>query len=420
MPSIQRLLSSSSYYFVFIPLLVIHILSPPPPSSSKPLSKVFEKLESLWKQGWGGFADFPDNFPHLYGAHINTHKWREDGGGPPPLGLPVEGILERKDHPYYKYVKERVKTSPISTHLVGDKDKVNEDDVTVHQFVHDRHYNARNELLFNSIDGGTASSSTEPDLNDRSGSDPTTSTTTTTSSSINMDSSTPMVGMIGGGDDSAYVPAEILAKYFASDSNSQVLHPLLDPAQFLTHPGSPQSDSPLTDFHQSHLYHHDNLQRLDLIPTALPPMSHHLDQHHHPHHLDYHHVPHHHAEMHPHSSPLDFIAMNPLPVFTPILEEDRSFGESIDYLGSSNVFNNSTFNGSSFSHENMTTTRIPLKAGQKDVTMESSSSTPQPKSWITRHITSRGLNLSKDKFSTREDDNKTTFIDTSPPYTLSP
>lgn len=111
-------------------------------TAGKAISKGLGVLESLWKQGWAGYKDFPQSYPHLDGVHVNHHSWRESG--PVPLGLPIEGILERKDHPYYRLVKMLTKSkSPIATHLVEGSRVLKTTDgqkPVLHTFHQDRQY----------------------------------------------------------------------------------------------------------------------------------------------------------------------------------------------------------------------------------------------------------------------------------------
>lgn len=121
---------------------------------AKAVSKGLGALESLWKQGWAGYKNFPHSFPHLQGVHVNHHSWHESG--PVPMGLPVEGILERKDHPYHKFVKMLTQSkSPIATHLVqGSRLVKAAAKPVIHVFRHDRQYGQK---------GGTqAQASTQP------------------------------------------------------------------------------------------------------------------------------------------------------------------------------------------------------------------------------------------------------------------
>lgn len=138
-----RSTSLSPFCVQFVILNLLLFLTTIDSSTCKPLGKAFKKLEAWWGLSWLPFSNFPHNFPHLYGAHINTHKWREDSSKPLHIGLPIEGILERKDHPYYSYVKRFYPQSPIATHLVGSMipSKVAEEEAKVHRFIHDRHYN---------------------------------------------------------------------------------------------------------------------------------------------------------------------------------------------------------------------------------------------------------------------------------------
>lgn len=112
---------------------------------AKAISKGLEALESLWKQGWAGYKNFPHSFPHLNGVHVNHHSWHESG--PVPMGLPVEGILERKDHPYHQLVKMLTQSkSPIATHLVqGSRQVKAAVKPLVHVFRHDRLYAQKEE-----------------------------------------------------------------------------------------------------------------------------------------------------------------------------------------------------------------------------------------------------------------------------------
>jgi hypothetical protein len=123
-------------------------------TAGKAISKGLEVLESLWKQGWAGYRNFPDSFSHLNGVHVNHHSWRESG--PVPLGLPIEGILERKDHPYHQLVKMLTNSkSPIATHLVGGfrlskgpGGGGGQSPVHVHAFHEDRKYGELQEQKF--------------------------------------------------------------------------------------------------------------------------------------------------------------------------------------------------------------------------------------------------------------------------------
>ena len=83
-------------------------------------NKAFEIMEHFWRLGWPGFANFgPGKFPHLKGVHINHHAWKERGNMI-PFGLPIEGILERSNHPFHEIVKRIQPFSPVTTHLVGN------------------------------------------------------------------------------------------------------------------------------------------------------------------------------------------------------------------------------------------------------------------------------------------------------------
>lgn len=330
-------------------------------SQSRPLSKVFETLESLWRQSWAGFEDFPNNFPHLYGAHINTHKWKESG--PVHLGLPIEGILERKDHPYHSYVKMKYGSSPIGTHIVGDKDKVSEDVVALHRFIQDRHYGIRQEMLKGeSLEPEILSSnvltsnptSTTTESNERSSQGVTTTTANPSSAS------------------EGYVPADILAKYFASDSNTQVLHPLLDPANFVD------------------VYH--NMQRPDGRSYA-ESVTHTM----HPIGVPYpgRHSPDYGPEPSPDMTAL-YIAMHPLPVFTPI--GDKSSSESNDReVGVVEEDNHSNHTLYSYNEE-----RANSSTTSKTILKPSPVKPPESsKSWITRHADHKDSHRSDETVDTK-------------------
>lgn len=80
-------------------------------------------MEHFWRLGWPGFRNFgPNTFPHLKGVHINHHIWKERGNMI-HFGLPIEGILERTNHPFHEIVKRIQPYSPVTTHLVGDPPK---------------------------------------------------------------------------------------------------------------------------------------------------------------------------------------------------------------------------------------------------------------------------------------------------------
>lgn len=122
-------------------------------TATKVISKGLGALESLWKLGWGGYKNFPHSFPHLNGVHVNHHSWHESPG-PVPLGLPVEGILERKDHPYYQLVKFLTKSRPpIATHL-GDASRLfkgfSDRKPILHTFNQDRFYAQKEEAKLDS------------------------------------------------------------------------------------------------------------------------------------------------------------------------------------------------------------------------------------------------------------------------------
>ena len=118
-------------------------------TAGKAISKGLGVLESLWKLGWAGYKNFPHSFPHLDGVHVNHHSWRESG--PMPLGLPVEGILERKDHPYHQLLKMLTKfKSPVATHLV-DGSRLLKGTIpkhVLHTFHQDRQYAQVQEQKF--------------------------------------------------------------------------------------------------------------------------------------------------------------------------------------------------------------------------------------------------------------------------------
>ena len=120
-------------------------------TESKVLSRGLETLEALWKLGWAGYRNFPKSYPHLSGLHVNQHSWQEVGSI--PMGLPVEGILERKDHPLHLIVKMMTKSkSPIATHLSAGSRifEVPKGKPVMHIFKHDRLYSEKlNDKLRN-------------------------------------------------------------------------------------------------------------------------------------------------------------------------------------------------------------------------------------------------------------------------------
>ncbi|KAI1287833.1 hypothetical protein HDE_09858 [Halotydeus destructor] len=86
------------------------------------IDKTFSKLEKFWRLGWKGYEEFPNGgkFDHHRGVHVNHHRWPSQK----PYdfaGLPVEGIIERKHHPYHQRVASHYKI-PIGRHLApGDE-----------------------------------------------------------------------------------------------------------------------------------------------------------------------------------------------------------------------------------------------------------------------------------------------------------
>lgn len=81
----------------------------------RPFNRIIGTLEHFWKLGWKGFRSFPLNYPHLTGVHMNHHRWHEYG--PPAVGMPIEGILERKDHPLHEWAKKMYRNGIVATHL---------------------------------------------------------------------------------------------------------------------------------------------------------------------------------------------------------------------------------------------------------------------------------------------------------------
>jgi len=342
----------------------------------------------------------------LYGAHINTHKWKEtDPISSIALGLPVEGILERKDHPYHDYVKEKYASSPIQTHLIGEvQDKLKEE-ASVHRFLHDRHYGVKISDLFSGFNEDNMNSlgsnqlimmpmfdsmtttevtptidSSDSNSNERASEDEEEETVTTiiptTTEKTNSDSNSD--------SNEVFVPPDILAKYFASDSN-QVLHPLLDPAILnAVHPNTPAI--------HPHIQHQDIHQRFDGMGPQVYPTNH--------------------AAAATNPSMTAFIAMNPLPVFAPV-QEDKTFAES-NKDSYESLINAMGMNGNN-SFIDMTDFDFgpPTKSHLKPSTNDTKNEIKPLNSWIRKHtpyIAQPNLKqrVTNDKFDDQEEreDNK--------------
>lgn len=118
----------------------------------RPLDRILGLLEQFWQLGWKGFRNFPMNFPHLTGLHVNHHRWSEYG--PVPAGLPIEGILERKDHPFHEWAKRMYPNGVVKTHLNEyNRGRVSPFNAAYHAFVQDRGlYNYQSVMASPSID----------------------------------------------------------------------------------------------------------------------------------------------------------------------------------------------------------------------------------------------------------------------------
>lgn len=137
--------STTLKYMLTSFLMLTVVLKDVPVTKGKPVDKALKKLEHFWRLSWGGFEDFPSGFPHLNGDHVNVHKWKEPLDAV-PFGLPIEGILERRDHPYHSYVACCVSSnSPISTHLTSYNPKPSGH---LHTFKHNRQYNEQESQKF--------------------------------------------------------------------------------------------------------------------------------------------------------------------------------------------------------------------------------------------------------------------------------
>ena len=103
--------------FSLITIVVLMIASQVTHTSGnyRPFNRIIGTLEHFWKLGWKGFRSFPLNFPQLTGVHMNHHRWQEYG--PPAVGMPIEGILERKDHPLHEWAKRIYRNGIVATHL---------------------------------------------------------------------------------------------------------------------------------------------------------------------------------------------------------------------------------------------------------------------------------------------------------------
>lgn len=90
----------------------------------KVVDKAFDKLEGLWRLGWRGYRDFPHDARHRHlkaeSITINHHRRPSLSLRDIALGLPADGIMERRRHPLRRLVSALYgHRSPIATHLTA-------------------------------------------------------------------------------------------------------------------------------------------------------------------------------------------------------------------------------------------------------------------------------------------------------------
>ena len=131
---------------IIVTLLIVFESEEIKADKRRPLNRILGALEYFWQLGWKGFKNFPLNFHQLKGVHVNHHQWREFG--PLPAGLPIEGILERKDHPFHQWMKRMYPNGVVATHLNDyNRGGVPPSSASYHAFIQDRGLYNYNSLM---------------------------------------------------------------------------------------------------------------------------------------------------------------------------------------------------------------------------------------------------------------------------------